>query len=367
MKMFLLMLLFMSVSIYAAGGDTLEYDTGVEDFADGDTMSVDVFFHPFKDSVQSITNGRLGNINLAADANIALSKLDTSTTMTKLKVDTIRGNPDIDSIQGKPFIDSIVTNLVSTDTIYTRALTAVNVNIDTIVGSTVMDTITGNVRFTENISAGGSLELTTYIASPLGIFDTAFVTNGLGCNAVNTGQGPNEVYAMDQNVRTTDTVTFDTLTITNGLKVGSFSVGSANYDSITIGGGQFLKSYEEGTFACSLSVVLNEQVGTGNYVRIGNQVTLSIPGLNDTLDAATYYGIAIKGVPASLRPTSTTYCSGVTIYENGAPVSGLYDISSSGLSMRKTDDTQFANVNNCGTGSTTSQNRRSIIVYYIWD
>ena len=48
----------------------------------------------------------------------------------------------------------------------------------------------------------------------------ATVTGVLTADTVNTGQGATEVYLMNQNVRTTDDVTFDDLTLTGNLTVG---------------------------------------------------------------------------------------------------------------------------------------------------
>jgi hypothetical protein len=50
---------------------------------------------------------------------------------------------------------------------------------------------------------------------------------------LNTGQGDNELYAMNQNVRTSDSVTFDTLAVTNNATVGGSLTltGSADFNS----------------------------------------------------------------------------------------------------------------------------------------
>jgi hypothetical protein len=62
--------------------------------------------------------------------------------------------------------------------------------------------------------------------SPVYIFaDTATFNNGIESNYLNTGQGANELYDMDQNVLTTSDVTFDTATITNQLQAGIFTDG----------------------------------------------------------------------------------------------------------------------------------------------
>ena len=76
-KLFLLIFAMASLSM-AAGGDTLQWSTDVESLDDGDTFFVSKHWSPLIDTVQSIINGRLGNVNLATDATIKMSKIDST-------------------------------------------------------------------------------------------------------------------------------------------------------------------------------------------------------------------------------------------------------------------------------------------------
>ena len=70
------------------------------------------------------------------------------------------------------------------------------------------------------------------------------VTGGITVSDINTGQGATEVYMMNQNVRTTDDVTFDDLTITGNLTVNGTTTTASSADldvvdkTITVGSGQ---------------------------------------------------------------------------------------------------------------------------------
>lgn len=65
-------------AIMATDGDTLTYSANVDSLDDGDTFFVSKHWGPLKDSIQSIINGRLGNVNLADDAEIKQSKIDST-------------------------------------------------------------------------------------------------------------------------------------------------------------------------------------------------------------------------------------------------------------------------------------------------
>jgi hypothetical protein len=56
------------------------------------------------------------------------------------------------------------------------------------------------------------------------------VNGSLACDTVNTGQGNNKLYAMNQNLRTTDSPTFDAITLSAGM---AMSVSYVNYGYIT--------------------------------------------------------------------------------------------------------------------------------------
>jgi hypothetical protein len=86
MKNVLYVLIMASVA-YCRGGDTLAFAPAFQSFQDGDTMFASTHFHSPHDSTQSVINGRLGNINLAADADIDPTKIDTSKYAKRSRVE----------------------------------------------------------------------------------------------------------------------------------------------------------------------------------------------------------------------------------------------------------------------------------------
>jgi hypothetical protein len=79
MKNLVAILLFCVGSIYAAGGDTVTVSTRFKNVGEGDTIYQWWWTDPV-DSTVAVVNGRLGDVNLAADANIAQSKIATTGT-----------------------------------------------------------------------------------------------------------------------------------------------------------------------------------------------------------------------------------------------------------------------------------------------
>jgi hypothetical protein len=172
----LLFVLLLPCLLFAAGGDTLEYDTGVQEVENNNATDsdVNVFYHPMKDSIQSIINGRLGNVNIASDAQIKPSKLDTADTliMQRIRTDTIKATISLlDTVLSdsaritflksqRTYLDSIL----NCDTIFTRTLKTENLDIDTISS----DTIFSSKIETDSLGFG--------VSSKIGYFnDTTFV------------------------------------------------------------------------------------------------------------------------------------------------------------------------------------------------
>ncbi|QDP60756.1 MAG: putative tail fiber protein [Prokaryotic dsDNA virus sp.] len=107
----------------------------------------------------------------------------------------------------------------------------------------------------------------------------------LTCTGINTGQGTNEVYAMDQNVRTTDDVTFDDITATGIVNLANLKVSGAQGSD-----GQVLTSTGSG-------VAWEDASGGGGGAS-------SLNGLSDvTIDGTSAYFINIpsglSGNPAN--------------------------------------------------------------------
>ena len=73
----------------------------------------------------------------------------------------------------------------------------------------------------------------TTIGGTLSVTGNTTISGTLDAPTLNTGQGDNELYAMNQNVRTSDSVTFDTLAVTNNATVGGSLTltGEADFNS----------------------------------------------------------------------------------------------------------------------------------------
>lgn len=129
---------------------------------------------------------------------------------------------------------------------------------------------------------------------------TGTFSGALTGTTLNTGNGANELYAMDQNVRTSDAVTFTTVNTGNGanelhpmnqgvrttddVTFDSTRTRVSVFDSVKLGTGSYLKNYVEGSFPCTLktSDVTVQQIGTAYYTKIGNVLTMSFPELSGT-------------------------------------------------------------------------------------
>ena len=73
----------------------------------------------------------------------------------------------------------------------------------------------------------------TTVGGTLSVTGNTTISGTLDAPTLNTGQGDNELYAMNQNVRTSDSVTFDTLSVTNNATVGGTLgvTGAATFDT----------------------------------------------------------------------------------------------------------------------------------------
>lgn len=70
----------------------------------------------------------------------------------------------------------------------------------------------------------------TSTTANLEVVGTASVSGALDSATLNTGQGANELYDMDQNVLTTSGPTFNSLTLTTALGIGSGGLNAAFSD-----------------------------------------------------------------------------------------------------------------------------------------
>jgi hypothetical protein len=100
---------------------------------------------------------------------------------------------------------------------------------------------TSDYYFTGAINLAGSLYITdeldvaesVSIGTTLDVSGNTTILGTLDAPTLNTGQGDNELYAMNQDVQTTDGVIFDTLSVTNNASVGGSLTlsGEADFNS----------------------------------------------------------------------------------------------------------------------------------------
>jgi len=77
--------------------------------------------------------------------------------------------------------------------------------------------IAGSVYITDDLNVAESLT----VGTTLDVTGNTTISGTLDAPTLNTGQGDNELYAMNQDVQTTDGVIFDTLSVTNSATIGS--------------------------------------------------------------------------------------------------------------------------------------------------
>lgn len=329
MKALLLLVISVSIAV-ASGGDTIKYTSDVKNLKDGDNFYSDIHYHPLKDSIAAIVNGRLGNINIANDAEIDLSKLDTAGV---IRGDTLRNK--------KVNTDTVVADVATIDTSHTRHATADSATFTKIKGAkTISDTTTfaggayfaGIARFAGTLYAptvdidsmigdvkiGGKALITGYVGigtnNPLtnlhvvgGI--ATFNSSSIGFSAGSTGSS-NDISLQNyaNSAKTVNIKSDGPSYITGSLKVAACTTTTLNTDSIKINGGSYLNTFETGSFPCTLSTsyVTVEQTGTIYYQVVGGQVILRIPPLYGESNSTT---LAIKfgSAPNVIKPSSTRY------------------------------------------------------------
>jgi len=125
-----------------------------------------------------------------------------------------------------------------------------------------------------------------------GTFTTISASGTCDAATVNTGQGDNEVYDMDQNVLSTSAVTFVSTTMDSALFTGaqSFNPGSAA-----------LSFYFDTTFACTLTNVTGaDSVVTMAVTQVGNIMSVTIPEIQATGSGGG--STTLKGIPDDIGP-----------------------------------------------------------------
>lgn len=126
------------------------------------------------------------------------------------------------------------------------------------------------------------------------VFDgTNFTFNDdLSSLTLDTGQGANELYDMDQNVLTTSDPTFNSLTLTTDLSVANGGTGASTLTGILLGNGT--SAFTALTTSAGISGALSDETGSGALV-FGTNPTFSGTGVtfgNLTASRALFLGSA---------------------------------------------------------------------------
>ncbi len=231
------------------------------------------------------------------------STFDTVRVNYLKSLNTMRGDPDIDSAQigvlrglntvrGNPDLDSAQIQYISG-----LAELRGNPDVDSLSGSIVFDTITGGDVVSVSKVYSDSLKLLTY-AETLSVDDSLYaakiespninLTGALSATTVNTGQGDNELYAMDQNVLTTSNVTFADV-ITDSLDSRKITVDTLgicyNAGMLTYGSFEALTYRLYGSEINSISGNIVTKISNASLLEVLNEGAAT----RDTVDSI--YGI----------------------------------------------------------------------------
>jgi hypothetical protein len=238
MKKVLFILAF-ACAAFSAGGDSLLYSSPVMTLADGDTFYTDQHWASLRDTISAVVNGRLGNANLASDANIEVSKLDTTGrfVIDTAKIDSLYAlKAHMDTVFGVYFdIDHIEADTVWVDGCIKAATHegALTGNVTGNVTGDLTGNVTGNVTgdLTGDVTGtadsakgahhltGGSVSATTGNFSSAVTVDTLFSTNGIMATAFTGDVIGNITGNITGNV--TGSVFGDTAHFTGGILVDS--------------------------------------------------------------------------------------------------------------------------------------------------
>lgn len=209
---------------------------------------------------------------------------------TSLEFDTAGASVIVDS-----FVAGTATGVYST--LATTSITLVSQ-----IGAILTKYLTPMANDLYDLGSSAKKYRDLYLSGDASIAGAITAGGALACTTINTGQGANELYAMNQNVRTTDSPTFVQITTTNGpnkpvdnndasmpsIGVGGFTYGSytnttSENGSVTLPSG--------GTYICSVYV----RRGNGTVVaanpslRVAGSTALSMGG---TFEANSYINVS---------------------------------------------------------------------------
>jgi hypothetical protein len=131
-----------------------------------------------------------------------------------------------------------------------------------------------------------------------------------------------------------DSVTVDgDLSVSGELKVGTFSVTEASYDSIQIGGtGDYLSVYFDTTFLCTLTNLTTTEICSTRVVQCGNVVSAFFSYAVGEYDGSGL--VDINGYPPRFQANRNTYLP-LPVYASGSsPSLGYVDVGTIPIELR---------------------------------
>lgn len=205
--------------------------------------------------------------------------------------------------------------------------------------------------------------------------ETVFADSGIVTTTLNTGNGDNELYPMDQAALTTSDVTHDSVTVTDlkvtddatidddlnvtGTITGNLtgnvtgncsgssgsctgnaatattatnvSGGTVSTTSLTLNSGTALTTYEEGTFTATVTGMTGTVTGTARYVVVGKNVLIDLPSY--VTGTSNSVGMTITGLPSVAQPTATRKANPTWCINNGSDVCAYTSVSGGTISL----------------------------------
>ena len=132
-------------------------------------------------------------------------------------------------------------------------------------------------------------------------------SGALSGTTLNTGQGANELYAMDQNVRTTDTVTFDSTSDTSSDARYADDRDKVTLQTDTSTKKMILKNNIPKTFSMSSKVPVVAQTGTNTGIPLRNKFyNVTTSGVNNISGGGANLGVSTRALELKNSSGTTT-------------------------------------------------------------
>jgi hypothetical protein len=373
MKNVFLLIVFLSSCLFASGGDTVRLTSRYRIHTNDDDTIYSWWWHDPIDSTVKIVNGRLGDLNIAADAKIKFSKLDTTGTLKarRINVDTL--SVDTIKCKGQLSVDTIYAKRVS----LTRTLTADSAALRAISGKDSLSLQIDHAQLNDawfegdiKTTGGVDINLTDSIGAdtvPHYKYASLLKIDSLTARAARVRRlRADTLYlhhdSTDTSYRENGAIVRDSLkyVLIDSIKSKKFYVdtivtnkitnASADVDSF----GTFVLHYPVGQFVRAQldTVWFKKSIPYGNAQF--QTVELYFKTLSDSSNGTTFATDTL--VPVSVRPLSNTNVLLMSVYDGAATRSGGIQLTSGGaLSFLKESSGLITTFTNSGLKGHPSQ------------